>query len=91
VETRDPRLAEVIVMAVKMSQDLRMAKIFVSIMGDQQVPTEVLQSLNRALPFLRRSLAQRVQLRNAPELVFAFDDSIAQGAHIEQLLDQLKP
>lgn len=91
LETRDPRLTEIVITGVKMSQDLRTAKIFVSVMPDQQVPSEVLQSLNRAMSFLRRSIAQRVQLRHTPELVFAPDNSIAQGAHIEQLLDQIKP
>ena len=89
VETRDPRLADVMVTAVKMTQDLRTAKIFVSTIDDQGEHAEILAGLNRAMPFLRRSVAQRVQLRHAPELVFAFDDSMAQGARIEQLLDGL--
>ena len=62
VETRDPRLAELMVTSVKMTPDLRTAKIFVSVMANQQEPAEVLRCLNRAMPFLRRSLAQRVQL-----------------------------
>ena len=91
VETRDPRLAEIMVTSVKMSKDLRTAKIFVSATADRQEPSDVIPCLNLAMTFLRRSLAQRVQLRRTPELVFALDDSIAHGALIEQLLNQLKP
>jgi len=88
-ETKDPRLAYVMVTAVKMTPDLRTAKVYVSTLGDQEKQSDILQSLNRAMAFLRRAVAQRVQLRHAPELAFAFDESMAQGAHIEQLLDGL--
>ena len=88
-ETRDPGLSEVTITAVTMSRDLRTARVYISVMSGAVAQTEVLDRLMGAISFLRRALAQRVQLRHVPELVFAWDDSITQGARIEQLLNNL--
>ena len=88
-ETRDPGLSEVTITAVDMSRDLRTARVYVSVMSGSGVQTQVLGRLMRAMSFLRRALAQRVQLRHVPELVFAWDESMTQGARIDQLLDGL--
>ena len=88
-ETRDPGLSEVTITAVTMSRDLRTARVYVSVMSGAVAQTEVLERLMGAISFLRRALAQRVQLRHVPELVFAWDDSITQGARIEDLLNNL--
>ncbi len=86
-ETRDPGLADVTITAVKMSRDLRTARVYVSAMSGTPAQTQV--CLIRAMSFLRRALAQRVPLRHVPELVFAPDESIARGARIDHLLDGL--
>lgn len=86
-ESRDPRLQEVTITGVKMSQDLRTAKVFISVLDETK--TDVLESLKRASAFLRRQIGQRVRLRHVPELFFAYDESLVQGARIDQLLSQL--
>ena len=86
-ETRDPGLADVTITSVKMSRDLRTAKVYISAMPGAE--DRVFDRLMGAMAFLRRAVAQRVQLRRVPELVFARDDSIAQGARIDQLLEGL--
>lgn len=86
-ETRDPGLANVTITSVKMSRDLRTAKVYVSAMPGAE--DRVVARLVGAMAFFRRALAQRVQLRHVPELVFARDESIAHGARIDQLLDSL--
>ena len=88
-ETRDPGLSDVTITSVDMSRDLRTARVYVSVMNSSEARTQVLGRLMRAMSFLRRALAQRVQLRHVPELVFAWDDSMTQGARIDQLLDGL--
>lgn len=88
-ETRDPGLSEVTITAVAMSRDLRTAKVYVSVLSGTGAQTQVLERLMGAVSFLRRALAQRVQLRHVPELVFAWDESITQGARIDQLLNSL--
>ena len=86
-ETRDPGLADVTITSVKMSRDLRTAKVYVSAMPGAE--DRVFDRLRGAMAFLRRALAQRVQLRHVPELVFVRDESLAHGARIDQLLDSL--
>ena len=88
-ETRDPGLSEITITAVTMTRDLRTARVYISVMSGSAAQTEVLERLMGAMSFLRRALAQRVQLRHVPELVFAWDDSITQGAKIDQLLNSL--
>ena len=88
-ETRDPGLSDVTITSVDMSRDLRTARVYVSVMSGSEARTQVLGRLMRAMSFLRRALAQRVQLRHVPELVFAWDESMTQGARIDQLLDGL--
>jgi ribosome-binding factor A len=87
---KDPSLGFVTVTAVKVSQDIRYAKVFVSVMGDEAARTGSLEALDRAKAFLRRELSQAIRLRYTPELSFAYDDSIERGARINQLLDGLR-
>lgn len=90
-ETRDPRLGFVTITGVHMTHDLRTAKVYISVLGNDEERRLTLEGLNRANAFLRRSLGQRVQLRHVPELFFAYDDTLERGNHIDKLLDQLKP
>ncbi len=85
-EMEDPRLHGVTVSAVEVSADLRNARVFIVGLEDAAREKEVRAGLLHAIPFLRRELGQRVQLRLVPELSFAFDHSIDRGARIEQLL-----
>ncbi len=89
METRDPGLSEVTITAVEMSRDLRTARVYFSVMGGAEAQIQVHERLIGAMSFFRRTLAQRVHLRHVPELVFALDDSITQGARMEQLLNSL--
>lgn len=90
-ETKDPRLGFVTITGVSMTRDLRTAKVYLSVLGDETERQLTLEGLSRAAPFLRRTLAQRLRLRHAPELFFAYDDTLERGAHIDRLLDELKP
>jgi len=83
---RDPDVGYVTVTDVSMTDDLRQAKIFVSVYGDAK---KTLAALKRAAPYLRRELGARVKLRFAPELLFEKDATIEQGARIETLLKRI--
>ncbi len=89
-ESDDPRLSGVTVSAVEISPDLRYARVFIVGSGDAEREKEIQHGLKSALPFLRRELARRVQLRLVPELDFKFDRSIEQGERIERLLRDVK-
>ena len=91
-EIQDPRIGLVTINAVKVSPDLRNARVFVSVLGDMEQRKKTLQGLTSAASYARRSLSQRLHhLRRIPELTFAYDESIEKGSRIEELLDQIKP
>ena len=89
-EVKDPRLGPISVSDVEVSRDLAHARIFVTSSQPDSVP-ETLKVLGRAAGFLRRRLGQIIKLRIIPELRFIHDDSIEQGAHIDELLAKVRP
>ncbi len=91
-EINDPRVGLVTVTAVKVSADLRHARIFVTVLGSDDQRKKSLEGLRSAASYARRSLSKRLHhLRRIPELTFDYDESIEQGIRIEKLFDQLKP
>ena len=88
LEIEDPRLNEVVITAVEVTQDLRTARIFVGAYGSDDRRDEILNGLAHAMPFIRREIGRRVQLRTVPLLDFRWDDSLRQGEKIERLLHE---
>lgn len=89
-EIKDPRLGFVSVTDVELSTDLRYAKVYISVLGDEQAKRESLEVLTRATGFVRREIGQRLSLRFVPEITFKFDPSIERGARIAELLHQVR-
>src|ERR1700741_340215 len=90
-EIQDPRVGLTTVTAVKVSPDLRYCRVFVTVLGDDAQRKKALEGLRSAASFIRRSLGKRLHhLRRLPELHFDYDDAVAQGIRIEELLDQIK-
>ena len=87
---KDPRIGFVTVTDVEVSHDLRNAKVFVSIYGDENNKKETLKGLESAIPFIRSELAARMRFRCVPELLFRFDPTLEQGAHIMELLRSIE-
>jgi ribosome-binding factor A len=90
-ECKDPRLSHpVTITSVETAQDMRHARVFVSRLADtEEEKRETLDALVSASGFLRRELAERLRLRHIPELTFLWDDSIARGAHLLDLIDRV--
>jgi len=86
---RDPRLRSVTVTDVEVSPDLRLAHVYVSVLGSEEEARQSLAGLRRAAGFLRRELAATVSLRYLPELDFRLDNSSQRGLRIDQLLESL--
>lgn len=87
---KDPRVHGLIsIVAVDTTSDLRYAKVYVSVL-DQSDVNEVVKGLKSAAGYLRRELGRVMQLRYTPELIFTADDSIAEGARILGLLNDLE-
>ncbi len=89
-EVKDPGLGFLTVTHVKMSADLQVARVYYTTMGDEKERRETAKALARCAPFLRRQIAARVRLRRVPELHFTYDESVARGQRIEQLLQEIK-
>jgi ribosome-binding factor A len=90
-ETSDPLLSGVIsITGVETAPDLKISRIFVSVLGSEKEAEETVARLRRAASFFRRELAARLNLRHTPELDFRFDRSIAEGARIDQLLREIQ-
>jgi ribosome-binding factor A len=87
----DPRVGFASVTGVELSADFRHAKVFISVMGEEAEQEATMRALHHGAGFLRRELAQRLSIRYTPELSFRLDESIAQGARILSLLNQLQP
>ncbi|NLY54265.1 MAG: 30S ribosome-binding factor RbfA [Firmicutes bacterium] len=87
---KDPRVGFVSVTGVEVSNDLRHAKAFVSVMGDQSEQEETLATLNRAAGFIRSEIGKRIRLRHCPEIIFRLDKSIEHGSNINALLRKLQ-
>lgn len=89
-EVQDPRIGFVTVTGVEVSGDLRHAKIFVSIYGEEADKEKTLEGLNKARGFIRRELGQRIRLRHVPEILFRYDSSVIRGITISQLLRKVQ-
>jgi ribosome-binding factor A len=87
---RDPRVGYITVTGVKMSPDLRVAKVFYSMIADEKQRAETQKGLDAAKAFVRREVTARVKLRVSPEIFFAWDGSLEEGDKIERLLKQVK-
>jgi ribosome-binding factor A len=88
-ELKDPRLAKMIsVTGVDVTRDLRYAKVYVSILGDENDKNSAIRGLKSAAGFIRRGIGRRIQLRYTPEIVFELDNSIERGVYINKLINE---
>ena len=89
-ELKDPRLGFVTVTEVETAKDLRVAKVFVSVLGDEKQWTDSLAALNSARGFVRNWLRQHLDLRVTPDVDFRADRSMEHAAKIQSLLKQVQ-
>jgi ribosome-binding factor A len=87
-ELDDPRIGFVTVTETKVSPDLKHAKIFVSVMGEDQQVAESMKALDHASGFIRHRLGSVMRIKRAPELRFIYDDTERTAARIEELLSE---
>ncbi len=88
-EVKDPRLAQVTITGVRLSADLRHARVFVTGPGSPQGFQEELKGLRSATGFLRGQLGRALHLRYSPELIFEVDEAVEQSLHVAALLKQV--
>lgn len=88
-DLRDPRIGFISVTDVIVSGDLRHAKVFVSVFGDDEAKRSAMQGLQQARGHIRSELSQRIAVRFMPEIHFRLDESIERGARVSSLLRQV--
>jgi ribosome-binding factor A len=88
-EVKDPGVGFVTLTRVDLSSDLRYAKIYVSIMGEETEKVSGLEALNRAKGYIRSSFGNRVRLRYLPEFTFVLDRSLERVKRINEILREI--
>ncbi len=88
-EVKDEEIRFVTVTDCEITSDLSFAKVYVTVF-DEAKKDSTLQALQKAAPFIRSVLSQRIEIRHTPELRFLYDSSIAYGNRIENKIKELK-
>lgn len=89
-EIKDPRINPMTsVVEVEVAPDLKSARAYISVLGDEQSQKDTLAGLKSAEGYIRRALAKSINLRNTPEIRFIIDQSIEYGVHMSKLIDDV--
>lgn len=89
-ELKDPRIGVMTsVLRAETTQDLKYCKIFISVLGNDEEKKEVMKGLKSASGYIRHLLAERINLRITPELMFRLDDSVEYGIKMSKLIEQI--
>lgn len=90
LEVKDPHIGFITITDVEVSRDLQLAKVYYTILGDEEQHTVSSLALQRVSPFIKRQLGKRLRMRSIPDILFRYDHSLEYGSKIDVLLDQLK-
>lgn len=85
-DLNDPRIGFVTITNVRTARDLKNAKVFFSVLGDQDVRDSTLRALRSSHGMLQREVARQVKLRSTPQLHFEYDDTLDTAIRIQELL-----
>ena len=89
-EIKDPRIGPMTsVVEVEVAPDLKSAKAYISVLGDEKAQQDTLEGLRSAEGYIRRALAKSINLRNTPEIRFVLDQSIEYGVNMSKLIDDV--
>ena len=89
LEAKDELLKNVTITDCEVSSDLGYCKVYVTVMNYEEKES-TLKALNDAKSFLRGELSKRIDIRHTPELTFIYDDSIAYGSRIDEVLEKIE-
>ena len=89
-DLKDPRLGFISLTKVIMPADLKSARVYFSVLGDEKEIKSSTIALNHAVGFVKKLIAERMRLKFTPDLEFFYDDSIAYSQHISDVIEKLK-
>lgn len=87
-EIKDERISFVTVTAVKITNDLSFAKVYVTVLNDKE-RDNVIKLLNKASNFIERELSKRIDIRKMPDITFVYDESLEYAANIENIIESI--
>jgi ribosome-binding factor A len=90
-ELKDPRIGFVTVTGVETSPDLRQARVFVSVLGNERKREQSIDGLQAAHGLLQGRIARELRMKRTPQLTFEYDPSVERGVRMTQLIDELAP
>jgi len=88
-EFQDPRIGFVTVTSVDTSPDLRHARVWVTVLGDEAQRAETLEALRAGHGRLQRMIGSQLKMKHTPELDFRYDDSVDRGLRVDEILDEI--
>lgn len=92
LEVKDPRLPRFVTVShVNVSDDMAIAKVYVTVLGDKEQALQAVDVLNNAASYLRTALARTIKLRIVPKLSFHFDETLEYGNRLSRLIDDVNP
>ena len=89
-DIKDPRVSKLCsVVAVEVAPDLKTAKAYISVLGDEKTQADTMEGLKSSAGYIRKKLATNVNLRNTPEIHFILDQSIEYGVRMSRMIDEV--
>jgi ribosome-binding factor A len=89
-EVKDPHLGFITITGVEVSRDLKLAKIFYTLLGSPEQADESSKALQRITPFIKKQLGRKLHMRSIPDISFRYDHSMEYGTKIDHILDSLR-
>jgi len=89
-ELKDPRIGFVTLTKVKVSRDLRHARVYVSVMGSDEERDRSMQGLRSAVGFIKMRLGENLRLKNLPDIDFILDTTLDRVRRIEELIKEIR-
>lgn len=87
---KDPRVSGMIsITKTSLTKDMRYAKVYISVLGNDEDKNQVLAGLRNASGFIRKEIGQRIKIRYTPEIIFEIDNSIEYGMRISNILKEI--
>ena len=87
-ELKDPRISFITVTKAEITPDLKRAKVYISILGDEAVQRKTMEGLEHARGFIQAEVGAHLQIRYTPLLTFCLDESVKKSQHISKLIDE---
>ncbi|HLV10114.1 MAG TPA: 30S ribosome-binding factor RbfA [Halanaerobiales bacterium] len=89
-EIKDPRIGFVSVTDIDVSNDLRHASVYVSVLGNEDERQNTMEGLEKATGYIRKLIGERIKIYHTPEIIFKYDSSLEHGIHISHIIDEIK-